>query len=122
KAPKYFQGMGGILCNLSYSIPLFDFTTPSFFSKNVKRELNWQIFWDFFIDIGLANETESGDLSLPLLGFNLVPALAAGTVIRLRPAFVPIEIKLTIGLDAWQLIKSKSIGGSITLLLDFPDT
>ena len=85
----------------------------------MKRELRWQVYWDFYIDFGLAlSDIERGDETLDYNYLHLYPALGIGTSVRVRPRFVPIEIKLDVGVDVYQVLKQKAIDGN-TVVLEF---
>jgi hypothetical protein len=46
----------------------------------------------------------------------LYPAFAIGTSLRALPRFLPVEIKLDVGADIYQIIKLKSISGNSILI------
>jgi hypothetical protein len=81
----------------------------------MKRPLRWRIFWDFFLDFGLAlTDLEDYEDSFTVLDRNFLhiyPAVGLGTAIRFLPKFVPIEIELKVGADIYDIYKYRTIGG-----------
>lgn len=112
--PGDLEGFAGLIVNLKYELPLFDLDTPKFVSINMKRPLRWQVFWDFFLDLGLA-ATDMADYednyTFDLNFLHLYPALGLGTAIRILPKFVPIEIVLEVGGDIYDMYKQRTISG-----------
>ncbi|MBN1216205.1 MAG: hypothetical protein JXA99_12290, partial [Candidatus Lokiarchaeota archaeon] len=92
----------------------FDLDTPKFVSLRMKRPLRWQVFWDFYLDLGLA-ATDMADYednyTFDLNYLHLYPACGLGTSIRILPKFVPIEIVFDIGADIYDIYKQRTISG-----------
>lgn len=112
--PGHLEGFAGLIVNLKYELPLFDLDTPKFVSLRMKRPLRWQVFWDFYLDLGLA-ATDMADYednyTFDLNYLHLYPACGLGTSIRILPKFVPIEIVFDIGADIYDIYKQRTISG-----------
>lgn len=117
KKPGKMEGFLGIAGNLKYELPLFYVSTPKLVTKSMKRELNWQVYWDFYIDFGLAFTDIADDpFTLDQNFLHLYPALGVATGIRVIPQFLPIEIELVIGADAYNIVRTKALnGGNIVI-------
>lgn len=122
--PGHLEGFLGIIGNIKYELPLFDIDTPKFVSIDMKRPLRWQIFWDFFLDFGIAAtglEDYEDNYTIDYNFLHIYPALGLGTALRFLPKFVPLEIILQVGADIYDIYKQKTISGSniyITLSID----
>lgn len=132
--PGDLYGWLGVITNFKYTLPLFTLKTPRWGSFNVDKVLNWEVFWDFYIDAGLlVNDTEEirnyddagetyNSYTINYNNLHLYPALGVGTSIRVKPKFIVTEIQLDIGLDIYKAYKYRSIdGGTIILSLSFND-
>ncbi len=119
--PGRLEGFAGLIANFKYELPLFDIDTPKFVSFTVKRPLRWQIFWDFYIDAGLA-ATDLADYedeayyTKDLNNLHLFPAVGIGTSVRFLPKFAPIEIVIDVGADIYGIYKLRDISGSNILI------
>ena len=127
-APGEFLGFLGGVANFKYELPLFYISTPKIATFTIKRPIRWQVFWDFFIDAGLAASdtliydddifytyTLSKNLRNTVL--HLYPALGVGTAIRIAPKFIPLEFEIKIGFDIYKILKTSNISGA-TLVLE----
>lgn len=116
--PGRLEGFAGLIANFKYELPIFDIETPKFASFSIKRPLRWKVFWDFYLDLGLAlTDTIYIDNDDHVFTFNrnylhIFPAAGLGTSIRFLPKFAPIEIAIDLGVDIYGILKQKSIGGN----------
>jgi len=117
KKPGKMEGFLGIAGFLKYELPLFNVTTPKLISKTMKRDLNWQVYWDFYIDFGLAFTDLADDpYTLDQNFLHLYPALGVATGVRVVPEFLPIDIELKVGFDVYNIVRVKTIsGGNIVI-------
>lgn len=110
--PGNFRGWIGLWTNLKYVLPLFSVTTTKWVSINMKRDLIWQVYWDFFLDAGAALKDTPDYDDYRTSDFNnlhLYPALGIGTSIRVVPSFIPLQVRVSVGVDFNLRLKEKSI-------------
>lgn len=115
------EGYAGALLNIFYRVPLFNFTTPSFLTFESKRTLEWDAFFTFFLDAGLAQNYDNKRvayqpyiLNLGTEKLNLFPGLAGGARFEAIPKFVPALVTIELGIDLWKLLRDRNIGANIT--------
>lgn len=56
--PGRIKGWAGWFLHFKYEIPLFEVKTPRWLTKSIKRQQKWGVFWDIYIDMGLAQNNE----------------------------------------------------------------
>jgi|GEM_PF-4597941 len=117
--PGDLEGWIGAYCNLKYELPIFSVDTPKIATFKMKKRMLWQVFWDFYIDFGFVLNNEENDYTLDKNYLHLQPALGVGTSIRVLPDFVPVEIRLDVGADLYQIIKDRNISGDSIILKFF---
>jgi hypothetical protein len=113
-AAHEFEGWIGAFINLDYYLPLFSVDFSRIMNFDPGRELMFQVFWSFFVDMGatLVN-MDNEDVKPEYIinndgGFNvlkILPALTAGTGVRIYPRFISLIIRLDVGVNGWKFIR-----------------
>lgn len=132
-SPGKIRGWAGLFMLLKYELPLFNVATQRFLTKEVSRPLKWEVYWDFYMNAGLAQnnepeirwyEKDDGTYkelvryTIDRNNLHLYPALTLGTTIRVLPKFVPTQISLNVAGNIWQILRDKEISGK-SILLEF---
>ena len=121
--PGEYKGWVGLIANLKYELPLFLVDTTKLATIKMKRPLIWQIYWDFYIDMGLSlADKDYGVYTFDYNYLHVYPAFGVGTSIRVIPKFVPVNIVLDVGFDVYKILREKNIsGGSLILSFSIQD-
>ena len=126
---NYLGGWFGLIVNFDYWLHLFNFNTPKIGGFNIDQDLNWDMFWVFYTDIGavlsdmrdhpsmesyetgaFGNAFVLGDYTININNLSIIPIVTIGTAIRIYTRFMPMMINLEINLTPLNYIIQGGFG------------